>query len=1157
MEPSNNTPVGCYSTGPQTPPDEKHQALVTNIVGGARTSGAIDDSESIHDRRIQSLQPDNKVQSVITPPDHDTVNLRTALISHVIRYLFIYNKDTSGLPVVTGVFAEAFRQPSMISEIQASEAQVHVIRDEDFTSCLQMDIVVSPEQCKNLVGVMGRFLHKEKGKDARISSSYGKGAIQEEQFHYLLNGKEFFSIRLLTLEAPRDLSFDVPEYLSIEQRTYQPSEGKPVILKISHVAWAAWLNQQFDSLVHHPDALNIIETELQNQAISNEEVWPLCPKIQQWIYAKKQVYSQQVVLGPVVFPDSCIANTAQPVVMSVQPLMQQVVYLPSATTRQPPYCPDISQVPTLPFPQQDQPYLPMYPEASAITSAMQTGGQETAEDQTGDLAASTDETTPVALQSGSARSVLKSDFLIKDIDAAIQDLGFSLIADILPSPEPAGSSFEHQSSKVEQSESNNESSGDNKSRGRKHRRGVNAPERAKNARKKGSARGLRARGSDRYGFSAAMQALTKVVNVAADENRTRLEKLSIPDEVIRELNKLISTEKSAKLVRHPFRHSPFLGRAQCYYVKQPEEGFNYSYEGLAGLIEKMVHELCNTLKSGECSFESQNEVRAIIGALMLKYLVYMPKETNQLSSLLFKLSELIEHDCRIIAQYEAGAGSPILKLLPQTFLVLLTSTELGKMTFPVNLQQRLISILSTIISESNHHGCYAISASIISSLHSLPLDLPLPDSNWNEVNNLAIQIQETFGYLHKLMHFPGASWANRLSVARAVIDLSDGLHAFQKKGEDSGSIPWFSPASGKQDRLSMAVRSAEKMLGDDELALKRECRELVLAKRKAQEDIRRKQVEARMRMQQKESHPVEKHTRDIEQPEEESEKQRYCLVTAPIRDTAADAIKLELSPWEQELAVAVSLYKDGQLADADANRASALKACKDKIDRACVWADCGNALLEPYQQLLARVVTVTTKVNPVKRQLDLIAKRIPDDLVKKSGDAKNWLAENNYKIPKEETLLSLAINLPSQYEMNSLLKALRSTVEMYEKAVELMNDCSVLQLRDTGDFLLHIMESDLNNLFDQQADLLSIRKMVASVMTARSDIMKKLGFYGSHSGLRARSEETITYQKSVYTQMRERLSREAAQFDVNQADLTKWGNLMDRIGQLRIKSSEG
>ena len=96
-----------------------------------------------------------------------------------------------------------------------------------------------------------------------------------------------------------------------------------------------------------------------------------------------------------------------------------------------------------------------------------------------------------------------------------------------------------------------------KNRGKKGRRGVNAPERAKNARKKGSAKGLRARGSDRYGFEAAMQALTKVVNVVADEQRTRLEKLSIPDEVIKGLNNLISTETSAKLLRHPFKAQSF------------------------------------------------------------------------------------------------------------------------------------------------------------------------------------------------------------------------------------------------------------------------------------------------------------------------------------------------------------------------------------------------------------------------------------------------------------------------------------------------------------------------------------------------------------------------------------------------------------------------
>ena len=130
-----------------------------------------------------------------------------------------------------------------------------------------------------------------------------------------------------------------------------------------------------------------------------------------------------------------------------------------------------------------------------------------------------------------------------------------------------------------------------------------------------------------------------------------------------------------------------------------------------------------------------------------------------------------------------------------------------------------------------------------------------------------------------------------------------------------------------------------------------------------------------------------------------------------------------------------------------------------------------------------------------------------------------------------------------------------------------MGDCSVLQLRDTGDFILHIMESDLKSLFDHQGDLLSVRQIVASAMTGRYEIMKQLGFYGPRSeqgssygsrseqggsygprseqrGSKAR-EETISYQKSVYTQTRERLSKEALQLDFDQADLTKWDNLMN------------
>ncbi len=1159
MDPyTNNLVPVAPSAYPQSQSAVTHQRLGTNIVGGASAPGTIV-SESIHGRQIQSIGPATQIQSVSTHPDQYTGNLRKTLIDQVISYLSIV-PDVSGLPAVTGVFAKVSRHAFLVSATQVSQAQFPAIRGEELLGNLRMDIVVSPEQGKSLAAVMGRFLHKEKENDAGVSSISGVGPIQEEKFHYLLNGTEFFSIRLLPIDSPGSIDK--------EYHTYQPSDGKPVKLKTSLFAWTAWLEQQFTGLADNPDALNVIETELRSQDVSDDEAWRLCPEIQQWRYSQKQVCSQQAVSETVVYPDY---SMPRPVMVPVQAPPVQVIHQQPAPIGpwQSSYCP--GQVPIVPFPQQAQPHVPMCPEEPVITLGMQPVRQEAADDQTGDLAiSSTNETiTPVALESGSQLVILKNDnFLIRDIDT-IQDLGFSLISDVFPSLESEGASAESQSSKVALSESKNESSGSSSRRGKKNRRGANTPGRAANTRRKGNVRGHNVRGGDPFGFSSAMQGLSRAFNIViADDKKARFEKLSISDDAIGWLNDLLSTEKSARLVRRPFRHSSFLGKAQCYYVKQPEEGFTYSYKGLAGVIEKIVPELSETLKNGESSFESLNEIRAIIGALMLKYLVYMPKENHQMSSLLLTLSELIEFDCRLTEQYEAGAGSPVLKLLPQTFLVLLTQPEVGRMTFPVDVQKRLVSTFASILTESNRHGCYDISASIISSLHCLPLDSLLPDLNWSEASNLASQIQETFGYYHKLMHLPGASCANRLSIARSVIDLRDGLHLLKRKGGDHWAIPWLSPDFAEQDFLVEAINSAEKILGDDELALKNESRELAKAKRKEQEEIRRKQAEARMKVQ-KANLQAEKPGSEIDQPEEQSDVQQYCLVTAPIMDTAVDAIKLQLSPWEKELARAVSFYKDGLLVDAEANRISALKACKDKIDQACVWADCGNALLEPYQEVIARVVTVTGKAIPIKRQIDVISENIPDDLVKKHGDAKNCLADSKYKIPKEESLLSLAVNLPSKDEMNSLLQVLKSTVDMYERAVELMDDCSVLQLRDTGDFILHIMESDLKSLFDQQGDLLSVREIVASAMTGRSEIMKQLGFYGSrpeqrgsygsrseHRGSMAR-EETMSYQKSVYTQTRERLSKEALQLDFDQADLTKWDNLMNRIGHLRKKSAEG
>ena len=91
----------------------------------------------------------------------------------------------------------------------------------------------------------------------------------------------------------------------------------------------------------------------------------------------------------------------------------------------------------------------MHPEASATTVTILPGSQEAAEDQTGDLVPSSsgETVTPVAGHSAPARSVLNHDIALIQHTRAIQDLGFSLIADILPSLEPA--SVKHQNPKGE------------------------------------------------------------------------------------------------------------------------------------------------------------------------------------------------------------------------------------------------------------------------------------------------------------------------------------------------------------------------------------------------------------------------------------------------------------------------------------------------------------------------------------------------------------------------------------------------------------------------------------------------------------------------------------------------------------------------------------
>ena len=607
--------------------------------------------------------------------------------------------------------------------------------------------------------------------------------------------------------------------------------------------------------------------------------------------------------------------------------------------------------------------------------------------------------------------------------------------------------------------------------------------------------------------------------------------LAINNNLVGLLQDLVGTE-AGDLTYHSLLRCPYLGTAQCFYMKTPPDSGNARQEKLVQLIEEMLPQMCQAvIDAGELPFEKLDELRALIVVLMLKYLMYMPETGHQLNALLTIMADLIDADCNRLIEYEPGAGATVLRLVPQAFLVVLNSAEIRGRQLSSATERRIVSSLTGILLQSKRHGCYEIMAAVVSLLPILPLQLTLPSSGLKESVSLGEGIQHAFKHFHELLHVRAPSLLHRLSVARTILELGDSLDAAPGTQEQSYH-QWLATIGGDADGISDAVDSAEKVLGADEMAFKRAVREFAISDLREREAVHQQRPEAAAK--------------------------------------PADA-----QSWELQLADAVEMFRQSGVVKAEKFRDAALaSAGDDKINQSRIWVECGSALLEPYREIIALSITLTGKADCYKRQLERICQDIPKAFLhRQSHDAviNAWLVDNNYTIPKERSLIVLADHVPTPITIGLLLKALNSAVSMYKQAVELLKQCSAAELQDRASCTLRIMELDLSRLVQNGAGLVAPSRSVANVLTIRYHVLKQLGFLEERHPLQG-VQSTIQggwdikakqqlywkakqqlYWRSAYARASERICREIKQLAPDQGSVERWVEVKNAIGELRCK----
>ena len=627
------------------------------------------------------------------------------------------------------------------------------------------------------------------------------------------------------------------------------------------------------------------------------------------------------------------------------------------------------------------------------------------------------------------------------------------------------------------------------------------------------------------GFSLIRNHFSSRAYGSTAQTTSAFSSLAINKNMVTLLQDLVGTE-AGDLTYHSFLRCPYLGTAQCFYMKTPPESGNARQEKLVQLIEKMLPQMCQAvIDAGELPFEKLDELRALIVVLMLKYLMYMPETGHQLNALLSNMADLIDADCNRLIEYEPGAGTTVLRLVPQAFLVVLNSAEIRGRQLSSALERRIVSSLTGILLQSKRHGCYEIMAAVVSLLPRLPLQL----SDLKDSVSLGEGVQDAFKHFHELLHVRAPSLLHRLSVARTILELSDGLDAAPGTQEPSYH-QWLATIGG--DGISNTVDSAERVLGADEMAFKRAVREF------AQSDQR----------------------------EREAVQQQWSEAAAKPADAPS---------WEVQLASAVEMFRQSGVVKAEKFRDAALaSAGDDKINQSRIWVACGSALLEPYREIIALSITLTSKADNYKRQLEKICQDIPRAFLhRQSHDAVTnaWLVDNNYTIPKERSLIVLADHVPTPTTISLLIKTLNAAVSMYKQAVEILRQCSAAELQDRASCTLRTMELDLSRLIENGAGLVAPGQSVANVLTIRYHVLKQLGFLEERHPLQA-VQSTIQggwdvktkqqlywkakqqlYWRSAYARASERICREIKQLTPDQGSVERWMRVKNAIGELRCK----
>ncbi|MTI13142.1 hypothetical protein [Sansalvadorimonas verongulae] len=606
-----------------------------------------------------------------------------------------------------------------------------------------------------------------------------------------------------------------------------------------------------------------------------------------------------------------------------------------------------------------------------------------------------------------------------------------------------------------------------------------------------------------------MMALVRSVAIVTkgDEKKDILKDL-LPSHTIQQLIFFVETEAVQKRILHHFPNCPYLGKAACDYTVKPKDDFSFTYATLATDISKLIPVILENIHP-DLTFEDAHTLHALVSALLLKYVAYMSDETsrNTLNTLLETVAHFTREQCQQLTQPGAAADQRILQVLPLTLVYVLASPELKQCKLSPDTQEKLVDTLATTLEAAQMSGQYDIAAGIISLLPTVK-SWAMPDDS-PALKHLSAQIHQFFGLLHAFITEGYDSTREQKYAAKIIAHL---------KGEVS-KLPatWVKPGHRQLNHIAKAYEQAQTLIRqeiEDSLILEKELRKE--ARERAQEQARIKISLEQARA--AKLHKAQMAARKSQDTTDESDA-LYTVETSPLQTTSATVLTEEKQDWEKEKEKAEAAYKEGKTDKARKLRRRAIEKAGGKMNEAHVLTDCGYAQLSTVRDTITLISTLATSCNLLMCKLEGIHNEAKACFAKgfpSREEAKSWLTVRNF--PSEARVTSLARNFPDKDTLAHASQTLNAVIQQYQLAVEAMADCPEEDVQSSGDFLLHLMESDLKHLFKLKEQIRHCNDNLACAMELRTKVMAKVGLYGRDAPVQSkgRSESGAVRVQSSY-----------------------------------------